>query len=85
MLKAPSWCPHAIPTLAGWEDPHSGEVLKTANHTRQQVAEWHGISVEMPAPKPAPEPVVQTLHEAPTTETTVSEPQMQHYYGQEEE
>ena len=71
MLKAPAWCPHAIPTLAGWEDPHSGELLKSANHTQQQVAEWHGI------PAPAP----QTLREAPVVEREVTKSEYSWHHG----
>ena len=68
MLKAPSWCPHAHPTVAGWSDPVTGEVLVSANHTKAQVVEWHAAR----APQPA---TVQTLHEAPAVESAV-EPEL---------
>ena len=77
MLKAPAWCPHAVPTLQGWTDPNTGEVLKSANHSHAQIAEWHG-HVPAPAPKP------QTLHEAPSVERELSESEITHHYGEEE-
>lgn len=78
MLKAPAWCGHAHPTTAGWEDPNTGEVLKSAKHTPAQIAEWH----EARAPKaPAPAPVVQTLHEAPSVEREATDSEIVHHFG----
>ena len=30
-IKPPSWAKNAIPTLNGWKDPRSGELLKSTN------------------------------------------------------
>lgn len=41
MIKAPNWCGYAIPTVNGWVNPKSGEMLKSQKFTKKQVAEWH--------------------------------------------
>lgn len=77
MLKAPAWCPDAVPTLRGWEHPTTGEVLKSALHTRADIAEWHsGVS---PAPKPAPVSAPRTLNEAPSVERALTEEEITHH------
>ena len=43
MIKAPGWCHTAVPTVKGWEDPNSGELLVSGRHTQAQVDEWHGV------------------------------------------
>lgn len=43
MIKAPGWCHTAVPTLRGWEDPNTGELLVSGRHTQAQVDEWHGV------------------------------------------
>lgn len=42
MIKAPGWASHAIPTVRGWEDPNTGELLKSGRHTEAQISEWFG-------------------------------------------
>jgi len=42
MIKAPGWASHAIPTVRGWEDPITGELLKSGRHTEAQISEWFG-------------------------------------------
>ena len=51
----------AVPTLRGWENPKTGELLKSQRISQEQIDEWHGVTA--PAPTPEPEPVVLT--EAP--------------------
>ena len=58
----------AVPTSRGWENPKTGELLKSQRISQEQIdewhvfhSEWHGITA--PAPTPEPEPVVLT--EAP--------------------
>jgi hypothetical protein len=72
------------PTKRGWVSA-KGELLKSARLTDSQIAEWH--AVHHPAPAPAvvaePEPVVQTLHESPVAEYTLSEAEYRHHYGEE--
>jgi hypothetical protein len=73
------------PTKRGWVSP-KGELLKSARLTDAQIAEWH--AKHHPASAQAvfaePEPVVQTLHEAPVQEYTLSESEYRHHYGEEE-
>lgn len=52
MIKAPSWCKDAVPTVRGWEDPVTGEVYKKQKFTAEQLAEWYGVSEPEPAPEP---------------------------------
>ena len=49
----------AVPTTRGWEDPESGELLKSGRITQAQINEWHGVTEQV---KPAP---TQMLNEAP--------------------
>lgn len=42
-IKPPGYAPFAVPTLNGWEDPNTGEVLVSRRHTQEQIDEWHGI------------------------------------------
>jgi hypothetical protein len=72
-VKAPAWCQNAVPTRNGWEDPHTGELFISTNHTQEQIEEFHGVVVPAPAPEPVVEEVVveeveeapQVLNEAP--------------------
>jgi hypothetical protein len=41
MIKAPQWCKGATPTVKGWTDPKTGELLKSQKFSKKQVAEWH--------------------------------------------
>lgn len=41
MIKAPHWCKNAEPTVKGWVDSKSGELMKSQKFTHKQVAEWH--------------------------------------------
>jgi len=50
-LKGPKG---AEPTLRGWINPKTGELLKSQRMTQAQVDEWHGVK---PEPKPEPAPV----------------------------
>lgn len=68
-IQAPKWRPDAIPTKKGWEDPETGEVLKSANHSITDIQEWWA------AKSPAP----QTLNEAPSVERTLSSSEKTHY------
>ena len=57
----------AEPTTRGWVHAHTGELLKSQRITPAQIAEWYGHTAEAHQ-----EPVIQTLHEAPTVERSVS-------------
>lgn len=63
MIKPPSWCPHAVPTRLGWEDPETRELLVSSRFSQEQIDEFHGVAQvqEQVSHQPA-----QMLHEAPT-------------------
>jgi len=64
-IKAPAWCENAVPTSRGWEDPQTGEVYKSGGFTPEQIAEFHGFDNEPEVITEVPQPVIQTLTEAP--------------------
>lgn len=53
MITAPGWCSDAVPTVRGWEDPNTGELLVSRRFTQEQIDEFNGVGK------------VQTLTEAP--------------------
>ena len=85
-IKTPKWAVDkgAYPTARGWTvDRPKGrkEVIKAIKFTAADIAEWHAAQG---APAPAPEPVVQTLHEAPVVETVVEPEEIDFHYGDDE-
>ena len=42
-IKPPAWCPGAVPTKRGWEDPHSGELLISQKIPQSWIDSWHGL------------------------------------------
>jgi len=64
-IKAPGWCSGAQPTLRGWEDPNSGELLVSARHTQDQIDAFHGVPSipEVKTIKPTPPPPPITIDE----------------------
>ena len=68
-VQAPAWCKHAVPTLNGWEDPDTGELYVSGGHTQSQIDEFHGVRQI----NEVPEPVVQTLTEAPVGDKSLDE------------
>lgn len=52
MIRGPK---NATPTPRGWINPKTGELLKAQKLTDAQIAEWHGVPVEQPAPAPVEE------------------------------
>jgi antitoxin component of MazEF toxin-antitoxin module len=46
-LRAPGWCPDAVPTLNGWEDPNTGELFISSGFTQAQINEFHGEQDEI--------------------------------------
>jgi len=75
----------AHPTKRGWVSA-KGELLKSSRLTDAQIAEWHAKHSPVPAQAvfSEPVPVVQTLHEAPVQEYTLSEEEYRYHYGEEE-
>jgi len=41
MIKSPKWCGGAEPTVKGWINPKTGELLKSQKFSKKQVSEWH--------------------------------------------
>lgn len=47
-LKPPGWASHAVPTLRGWVDPQTGELLKSQRISQAQLDEHNGVSQPQP-------------------------------------
>lgn len=47
MIKAPGWCPNAIPTLKGWKHHVRPEILKPAKLTQEQIDEYNGNTAQV--------------------------------------
>lgn len=63
--QPPAWAPNAKPTAKGWADPKTGEILVSQRGLLTEVN-------PVPAPEPAPEPVVLT-EESPEPAPVVEE------------
>jgi hypothetical protein len=50
-IKPPAWCRGAVPTLRGWENPSTGELLVSGKHSQDQIDEYMGLPV-ISAPEP---------------------------------
>jgi hypothetical protein len=57
----------AVPTIRGWMDPRTNEILSVRKFTQAQIDEWYGVDTT------PPEPVVTTLFEAPTNNKSMDE------------
>ena len=51
MIKPPSWAKNANPTLHGWKDARTGELLKSTKLSQADIDAYLGKTV---APAPAP-------------------------------
>jgi hypothetical protein len=69
-IKAPKWCSNAVPTSRGWTDPVTGEVYKSGGFTQEQIDEFNGVAEVITE---VPEPVIQTLTEAPIGDKSLDE------------
>tara|TARA_B100000214_G_C23804860_1_gene552135 strand:- start:440 stop:787 length:348 start_codon:yes stop_codon:yes gene_type:complete len=77
-ISPPSWAKNAVPTLNGWRDPRTNELLKAQSMTQEQVDAYTGV-VEQPVMKkspkaevpPMPKPV--QLNEAPENNTSMED------------
>ena len=65
VIKAPSWCEHAIPGLNGWEDPDTGEVFASTKFTDAERAEFYGEAAPAPEPVYIPDAIVEIEDAAP--------------------
>lgn len=57
----------AIPTLRGWINPQTGELLKSQRITQEQLDEYNGVQMIIePAPviEPEPEPEMEMIVDA---------------------
>ena len=62
-ISPPSWAKNAIPTLNGWKDPRTNELLKSQNLTQEQVDAYSGV-VEQHVMKKSPRPETKLQLEA---------------------
>lgn len=89
-IKAPKWVARmkAKPTAKGWvveKAKGKTELVKAARFTSAEIAQWYAVQgVAEAAPAPAPEPVVQTLHEAPVEEKPLTEAEIEYHYAEDE-
>jgi hypothetical protein len=67
-INPPAWCRGAVPTVRGWEDPNTGELLKSGKFTQEQVDAYLGIPTTaevlieaMPEPVADEEPTMSQL------------------------
>ena len=77
-INPPSWAKNAVPTLNGWRDPRSNELLKSMNITQEQIEAYTGV-VEKPTMKKSPRPETppmpkpMQLNEAPANNTSMED------------
>jgi hypothetical protein len=79
-MKGPK---NSVPTLRGWINPKSGELLKSQRISQSDIDAWHGVSAPAPAkPKIDMEAIMeeaeiennaQQLNEAPMNNTSLDE------------
>ena len=62
-IKAPGWCPKAVPTLRGWKHHKRPEILKPSKITQDQIDEWHGVVTTQ-----EPEQVIEEVEHTPVIE-----------------
>jgi len=83
MIKAPNWAPNAVPTLKGWMDPNTGELLACRRFKQEEIREFYGyeeqettVTPELSTPRePAPQPELKTesLEERYPTKDSLAE------------
>ena len=77
-ISPPSWAKNAVPTLNGWRDPRTNELLKAQSMTQEQVDAYTGV-VEQPVMKKSPRPETPPmpkpiqLNEAPANNTSMED------------
>jgi hypothetical protein len=73
-IKTPKWLPEGSrPTAYGWVSDR-GELLKSKRISSEEIAEWHAER----QPKK-----VEMLVEAPSTQSKLTETQVNHFYARE--
>lgn len=70
----------AVPSQKGWVNPKTGELLKAGKISPAQISEWQGHEAQAVV-----QPVIQTLHEAPVTETVVAQSVVDFHYDEEDQ
>ena len=58
-ISPPSWAKNAVPTLNGWRDPRTNELLKSQSMSQEQIDSYMGVTetVSSRPVKPAKEEV----------------------------
>ena len=87
-IKAPKWVARmkAKPTAKGWvveKAKGKTELVKSAHFTSAEIAQWYAVQGVAEA-APAPQPVVQTLHEAPVEEKPLTEAEIEYHYAEDD-
>ena len=59
-ISPPGWNPTAVPTMQGWRDPSTGELLKSQRLSQAQIDEYYGVPST---------PEVEMLNEAPSAKS----------------
>tara|TARA_B100000902_G_scaffold170351_1_gene164829 strand:- start:38 stop:388 length:351 start_codon:yes stop_codon:yes gene_type:complete len=77
-ISPPSWAKNAIPTLNGWRDPRTNELLKSMNITQEQIDAYSGVVEQhvmkkSPRPETPPMPKPIQLNEAPANNTSMED------------
>ena len=73
-IKPPSWAKNAVPTPNGWQDPRSGELLKSQRIAQADIDAYNGVTAPAPSVWEATvveEEVMQQLNEAPANNTSL--------------
>lgn len=80
VINPPSWAKNAVPTLSGWRDSRSNELLKSMNITQEQIDAYSGVVVKptikkspRPETPPMPKPIPAQLNEAPANNTSMED------------
>jgi hypothetical protein len=78
-INPPSWAKNAVPTLTGWRDPRSNELLKSQAIAQEDIDSYMGVTEKkstrpIKAPREKVEPPVATqLNEAPPNHKSLDE------------
>ena len=78
-INPPSWAKNAVPTLTGWRDPRSNELLKSQVIAQEDIDSYMGVTEKKSTrPFKAPreevkKPVAFQLNEAPANHKSLEE------------
>ena len=81
MITPPNWCRNAVPTLKGWADPKTGELLVARKISQDDIDEHNNVKAYGAEPVVevieqmygVPEEAPQMLHEAPVNNVSLED------------